>query len=100
MNKIIEKIREFFYKIKKDKKALLVEDTNNINERNQDNFKQNLDVKSKQKIVDLQNKYENGEILNKDLNPFQVLDLIDLYKNQINDLNTEISIKKAKLNKV
>lgn len=100
MNKIIEKIKEFFYKIKKDKKALLVEDTNNINEKNQDNFKQNLDVKSKQKIVDLQNKYENGEILNKDLNPFQVLDLIDLYKNQINDLNTEISIKKAKLNKV
>lgn len=100
MNKIIEKIKEFFYKLKKDKKVLLVENTNNINERNQDYFKQSLDVKSKQKIVDIQNKYESGEISDKELNPFQVLDLIDLYKNQINDLNIEISIKKAKLNKV
>ena len=99
MNNIIQKIKEFFYKLKKDKKVLLVEDTNSINEKNQDEFKKSLDVTSKQKIVDIQNKYESGEILDKELNPFQVLDLIDLYKKQINDLNIEISIKKRRKRK-
>lgn len=94
MNKIIKKIKELFYKLKKDKKVLLVEDTNNINEKNQEEFKKSLDVTSKQKILDIQIKYESDEISDKELTPFQVLDLLDLYKKQINDLNIEMSMKK------
>lgn len=94
MNKIIKKIKELFYKLKKDKKVLLVEDTNNINEKNQEEFKKSLDVTSKQKILDIQIKYESDEISDKELTPFQVLDLLDLYKKQINDLNIEMAMKK------
>ena len=100
MNKIIEKIKEFFYKLKNDKKILLVENTNNNSKNKLNEFKESLDVKNEQKIVDLQKKYESGEISNKELSPFEILDLIDLYKKQMSKLDIEISLKQSKLNKV
>ena len=100
MNKIIEKIKEFFYRLKKDKKVLLVENTSNNSKNNLNEFKESLDARDEQKIIDLQKKYESGEIADKELSPFQVLDLIDLYKKQISKLDIEISLKQSKLNKV
>ena len=99
MNKIIEKIKEFFYKLKKDKKVLLVEDTSNNKKNELNQFRESLDVRDEQKIADLQKKYESGEIGDKELSPFQVFDLIDLYKKQICSLDMEISLKQSKLNK-
>lgn len=90
MNKIIEKIKEFFYKLKKDKKVLLVENTSSNNKNTLNEFKVSLDVRDEQKIADLQKKYESGEIRDKELSPFQVLDLIELYKKQISNLDIEI----------
>lgn len=100
MNKIVEKIKEFFYKLKKDKKVLLMESKSPNNKNVLNEFKESLDVRNEQKIVDLQKKYENDEISDKELSPFQVLDLIDLYKEQIDNLDMQISIKKVKLEKV
>jgi len=96
MNRIIEKIKKFFYKLKNDENLLLAENTNNADRKTSYDFKQNLDVRDEQKIIDLQRKYEIGEISDKELSPFQVLDLINLYKKQIKDLNVEISIKELK----
>lgn len=98
MNKILNKIKEFFTKLKNGKNnvKVLVEEniSNNTTLKKKEVFKQTLDIKEEQKKLDLQKEYENGDILEKELSPLQVMELIDLYKKQISDLNKEIAIKK------
>ncbi len=84
MNKILEKIKQFFHKFKKEAKYL---PTEKIEKNEQKDFKASLDVKDEQKIRILQKQYEEGIISEEDLTPFQVMDLIELYKKQIQNLS-------------
>lgn len=86
MNKILEKIKQFFHKFKKEAKYLPTEKMEDEKNEQKD-FKASLDVKDEQKIRILQKQYEEGTILEEDLTPFQVMDLIELYKKQIQNLS-------------
>lgn len=90
MSKIGKKIKEFFSKLKKNKKVLL-EENNETNFKRTEGFKQTLTIEKEK--LELQKKYEKGEISGKELSPLQAMELVDLYKKQINDLNIEIAMK-------
>lgn len=93
MSKIGKKIKEFFAKLKKNKKVLL-EENKEPNLKKAEEFKQTLTIEKEQEKLELQKKYEKGEISEKELSPFEAMELVDLYKKQINDLNIEIAMKK------
>lgn len=79
MNKIIKKIKEFWKKL--NKKTLLIENKDNAIKKDElSQFKQDIKIKNNQEIIELKDKYEKGEITEKQLLPFQVSDLIDYYK--------------------
>lgn len=93
MNKIIEKIKEFFTSLKKEKKAYLKEATTVVTSPKEE-FKQNLNVKENQETIRLQNQYEK-EGRAQQLSQLQKIELIQLYAKQIRQLNTEIAIEKV-----
>lgn len=95
MNKIIEKIKQFFSSFQKEKKSYLPETT--ISNQKQE-FKQNLNVKEEQEIRRLQQQFEKeGEL--KGVSAFQMIELIQLYKEQIHHLDMQLAIAKTKMNK-
>lgn len=95
MNKIIEKIKQFFSSFQKEKKSYLPEMT--IANQKQE-FKQNLNVKEEQEIVSLQKQYEQEGKL-EGASVFQMIELIQLYKEQIHHLDRQIVIAKTRMNK-
>lgn len=55
------------------------------------------EIEEKRKILNLQSKYENGEILEADLTANQKLKLEGLYNEQIKDLKEKISREERNL---
>lgn len=100
MNKFFEKIKKFIYKylIRKEKTELLEEAKNTeISEKEENkNFKEDLNAKEYQNILNIQNKYENEEIKEEELSILEIMDLIDIYKGQINEMKLELKLKEAK----
>ena len=100
MNKIFEKIKKFIYKylIRKEKTELLEEAKyTQISKKEENNkFKEDLNAKKYQNILNIQNKYENEEIKEEELSILEIMDLIDIYKEQIKEMKLEIKLKEAK----
>lgn len=100
MNKVFDKIKKFIYKylIRKEKTKLLEEakDTEINRKEENKNFKEKLNVKEYQNILNIQNKYENEEIKEEDLSIIEIMDLIDIYKEQIKEMKIKLNLKEAK----
>ena len=102
MNKLVEMIKRFFYKIIKKEKVMLIEEKNEkiiedttLSEKNE--FKNRLDIRKEQEIIELQKKYESGEIIENKLSPIQVIQLLKLYEKQVKDLDTTIKMQELML---
>ena len=73
---------------------------------NENNIRDKLknEQKKRNKILELQNKLENGEISEKQLSKQEAKELEQLYESQIKELNINIELKKkelsSKINKV
>lgn len=107
MNKILEKIKKFIYKYLIEEEPEMLEAakenqdkninklSNDTNNQKQD-FKDYLNVKDYEYILTLQDRYEYEEVSEEELSIIEVMNLIDLYREQINELKMEIEIKEAK----
>ena len=80
--KIIEIIKNFFKSFKKDK-VLEVEESKVENTNLKESFKKEIDVRDRQRFIELQKMLEDDEISVNGLSIFEVLDLIDLYNEQL-----------------
>lgn len=87
MSKLIQRIKQFFYKMKTNNTKLLINSNLEQEENKENEFKQSLNIKQEQEIIDIQKKYEEGKLIEEDLNPLEIMNLIDLYKRQINEIN-------------
>lgn len=87
MSKLIQRIKQFFYKMKTNNTKLLINSNLEQEENKENEFKQSLNIKQEQEIIDIQKKYEEGKVTEEDLNPLEIMNLIDLYKRQINEIN-------------
>lgn len=102
MNKLLEKLKQFFNKFRGVKTLLLTEidimeeDEEDIRERK---FREELNAREEQELLRLQGKYEEETISEEELTTIEITNLIGLYKRQIQELDMEISLKEAKLNK-
>ena len=73
---------------------------------NENNIRDKLKIEQEKrnKILELQNKLENGEISEKQLSKQEAKELEQLYESQIKELNINIELKKkelsSKINKV
>ena len=73
---------------------------------NENNIRDKLKIEQEKrnKILELQNKLENGEISEKQLSKEEAKELEQLYESQIKELNINIELKKkelsSKINKV
>lgn len=73
---------------------------------NENNIRDKLKIEQEKrnKILELQNKLENGEISEKQLSKQEAKELKQLYESQIKELNINIELKKkelsSKINKV
>ena len=73
---------------------------------NENNIRDKLKIEQEKrnKILELQNKLENGEISEKQLSKQETKELEQLYESQIKELNINIELKKkelsSKINKV
>ncbi len=85
---IINIIKEFFIKLK-NSKIKQIEGPKEITTDEKflkvQEFKNDIDYKAGLENIKLQQQLEEGAIGVEDLSIFQVMDLIDLYKNQINE---------------
>lgn len=95
-NGFMYKIKMFFKKLFGTKKEEKLEVKEIIS--NQDNsFKEEISVKEtseEKKIIELQEKYKNGEIKAKDMSHDDVKEVLKLYDSQINELKDKISYNK------
>lgn len=106
MNKLLEIFKRFFNKLRGVKTLLLTEvdimedDEEKTKEEDmKERFRQKLEVEEHRELVEKQRRYEQDEITEEELTIVDITNLIELYKKQIDALDMEISIKKAKLNK-
>lgn len=95
---MLEKIKNIFRRMFKKQKLLeetilKTEIKNNALKTN--NFKEELSKNTE--IYNTQKMYEEGKITENDLQISQIRKLINLYKEQINMLDKDINIKKAKI---
>ena len=84
MLKIIEIIKNIFKKDKSNN-TKLIEDKH-INDNQRENFVKSIDSCKDIELSKLQEKLENNQISVNDINIFEVMDLIDKYEQQINEL--------------
>lgn len=106
MNKLLEIFKRFFNKLRGVKTLLLTEidimeddEEEAKKEEMKERFRQKLEVEEHRELVEKQRRYEQDEITEEELTIVDITNLIELYKKQIDALDMEISIKKAKLNK-
>lgn len=96
MNNNLPMIRRksFFYKIKEWLKNIFrkeeitenqVEEINKINKVDKSDFVNSIKAESNNVILSLQRKLENGEIKEKDLTDKELIEMIKLYKKQIEE---------------
>ncbi len=103
LNKLIQIIKKFYHKIKKENKLLLKEKVDYPFEEGkikEIEFKEKLNVKANREILKLQEEYEKGNVTEDELSMTKLKELVHLYKKQIDDLNTEITMKKIKLKQI
>lgn len=107
MNKLLEIFKRFFNKLRGVKTLLLTEidimeddEEKTKQEEMKERFRQKLEVEEHRELVEKQRRYEQDEITEEELTIVDITNLIELYKKQIDALDMEISIKKAKLNRV
>ena len=107
MNKLLEIFKRFFNKLRGVKTLLLTEidimeddEEKTKQEEMKERFRQKLEVEEHRELVEKQRRYEQDEITEEELTIINITNLIELYKKQIDALDMEISIKKAKLNRV
>ena len=104
MSKLFEKIKRFFEKLIKKEKVMLIEEkkeeTTESLSSEKNEFKNRLDIRKEQEIIELQKKYESGDISENKLSPIQVIQLLKLYEKQVNDLDTTIKMQELMLNKM
>ena len=106
MNKLLEIFKRFFNKLRGVKTLLLTEidimeddEEETKQEEMKERFRQKLEVEEHRELVEKQRRYEQDDITEEELTIVDITNLIELYKKQIDALDMEISIKKAKLNK-
>lgn len=88
MNNVFEKIKNLIFKFINRKYKSLPEATitnTNENINTQNNFKKSLNMKKDLELLHIQQLYEDNKISEKDLSVLQVMDLIELYKSQLNN---------------
>ena len=95
--KIIDIIKNFFNKLKSNKTKMIEEKNENSingvaisNEEKRELFAKSINESERIELSDLQKKLESKQISVNELNIFEVMDLIDMYKNNINELNKRI----------
>ena len=104
MNKLLEIFKRFFNKLRGVKTLLLTEveimedDEEETKEDMKERFRQKLEVEDHRELLEKQIRYEQDGITEK-LTIVDIINLIELYKKQIDILDMELSIKKAKLNR-
>jgi len=85
---IFTKIKNWIIKLFK-KDEIIQEEFVNITENEKisekDRFKENIKVENKERIINLQKKLDNEEIKISDLSDNDIVELIELYKNQIQE---------------
>ena len=95
--KIIDIIKILFNKLKLNKTKLIEEKTIEEIEKEtgsydtkRDKFSKSIYKSEKIELGDLQRKLENNQISINSINIFEVMDLIDKYQNEINELKIKI----------
>ena len=95
--KIKDIIKNFFNKLKSNKTKMIEEKNENSingvvisNEEKRELFAKSINESERIELSDLQKKLESKQISVNELNIFEVMDLIDMYKNNINELNKRI----------
>ena len=96
VNKILKKIKELISYLTKNKTKYLNETSKESIDTKKE-FVQSIKNKEKPDNILLQNRYEKYDI-QEELSPFQLMDLKELYKKQIEELERQIDIKKQQLN--
>lgn len=96
-NSIFGKIKKFFKNIF-SRKEVREEETVSKKEENNE-FKEYLKITETEetKLLELQTKYHNGEITEKDLTDEQIDELCLLYDKQIEEIKKSIKVKEEKL---
>lgn len=92
----MKKIKEFFKKLFKKRNTLNLPkiDNTKINSEERANIRKELKIKSNTKLIEIQKEYENGTLKDNDCLYRYIKDLIDLYENQIKELDYQIALKK------
>lgn len=96
----IIKVREFFKKLFSKKESIHEVEKEMLNNINQNNFKENLQVKPDEeelKILKLQKEYKAGKIKEEDMTDEEHKKLIDLYEMQNKKLVEEIKLRKVRI---
>lgn len=96
-NSIVYKIKRFFMKLF-NKKDIVVDDVEEQQESTDENksvFKESMKVEelNKARVLEIQQKYRNGDISLEELTNEEIDKLCDLYDEQIEELKREIKSK-------
>ena len=94
---MLEKIKEILKKIFRfNGKEKMLESANETNYK-QENIRERLKTEDSSKILFLQKEYEKGKIFETKLSNCQIKKLINLYENQIKELDYKLLIKNNKI---
>lgn len=100
---LFRKIKNFFRNLfnkKNNNEEVVCEETNTEKQNNNNEFKEYIKMTEDEvtKLLELQEKYHNREIDEKDLTEEQIDALCQLYDKQIAEIRNRIAIKEQKLN--
>ena len=95
--KIIKKLKEIFNRIFKNDEVLKIDEVIPKNKLKEKNIKEELKTLSSFKLLKLQHEYETGNIKENQISNSKMKELIELYQQQINELDYKLAMKR-KLN--
>ena len=95
--KIIKKLKEIFNRIFKNDEVLKIDEVIPKNKLKEKNIKEELKTLSSFKLLNLQHEYETGNIKENQISNSKMKELIELYQQQINELDYKLAMKR-KLN--
>lgn len=94
---IFRKISDFFKKIFSKKKVLQKEDIIVVNDKKNDSFIKNIQIKENKeelRLLQLKQQYENGEIDEEDMSDEDIDKLCKLYEKETDELNADTERRK------
>ena len=98
-NSIISKIKRFFTKLfnKQDEVVEVGEEQQDYAQKNNSAFKDNMKVEelTEERVLELQQKYRNGDVSLKELTNEEIDKLCELYDEQISELQKRIESKRS-----